>query len=190
MSSHYFGLIAENETDCNTIREIIRRVLNHPRVRTEIRASNGCNKLRKKLVANLNDLSSKGCNVFIIVHDLDRDRQNGCLNDETKLRSILEALTSKVSNKHICIPIEEIEAWFWADPEIIKSIGRSTGKAHPNPHLIKSPKEELERLSKSNNSKPRYSNNMNTELAKKLNLELCSKRCPSFKNLIEFLRSL
>jgi hypothetical protein len=31
---------------------------------------------------------------------------------------------------------------------------------------------------------------MNVELAEMLNLELCSNRCPSFKNLLNFLQSL
>ncbi len=133
-----------------------------------------------------------GCNAFIIVHDLDRNPQNDSLNDEATLRETLEASASKVEgiNKHVCIPVEELEAWFWSDPDVVKHVGRGKGEAKANPHLIIRPKEELIRLSKSENRKPRYSTNTNVELAEMLNLELCSNRCPSFKNLLSFLNSL
>ena len=135
---------------------------------------------------------NEGCSIFIIVHDLDRNPQNDSLNNETELRSKLEKLSSGVEsfNKHICIPIEELEAWFWSDPEVIKYLGGEKGKAHPNPHEIKSPKEKLIELSVGENRKPRYSTNMNVELAERLNLNICSNRCASFKNLLNFLRSL
>jgi hypothetical protein len=73
---------------------------------------------------------------------------------------------------------------------VVKYVGRGKGNAHPNPHLIIKPKEKLIQLSIGENRKPRYSTNMNVELAEKLNLELCATRCPSFKNLLDFLQSL
>jgi Domain of unknown function (DUF4276) len=127
---------------------------------------------------------------FIIVHDLDRNPENDALNDEVKLRKTLEASSSDVTNKCICIPIEEIEAWFWSDKEVVHHIGQGKGNARANPHLISQPKEKLIELSKGENRKPRYSTNMNVELAEMLDLEICADRCPSFKDLVEFLKSL
>jgi hypothetical protein len=137
-------------------------------------------------------MTREGCDAFIIVHDLDRNPKNNSLNDEKQLRDHLELSCSNINSirKYICIPIEELEAWFWSDPEVVKYVGRGKGKAHPNPHLIIKPKEELIKLSIGENRKPRYSTNMNLELAEKLNLELCATRCPSFKNLLDFLQSL
>ena len=191
MSNIKIALIAEDETDCAAIRKIVHRVLG-TEVATKKWASNGCSALKKKLTAKLKVLSSEGCNIFIVVHDLDRNPQNGSLNDEKALYSKLEVLSSEIKSysKHICIPIEELEAWFWSDPEVIKYLGGEKGKAHPNPHEIKSPKEKLIELSRDGNRKPRYSTNMNVELAARLNLDLCSDRCPSFNNLLKFLRSL
>ncbi|MDD1428000.1 DUF4276 family protein [Dolichospermum sp. ST_sed9] len=191
MSNIKIALIAEDDTDCDAIRKIVHRVLGED-VTTKKWVSKGCSALKKKLTAKLKVLSNEGCSIFIIVHDLDRNPQNDSLNNETELRSKLEKLSSGVEsfNKHICIPIEELEAWFWSDPEVIKYLGGEKGKAHPNPHEIKSPKEKLIELSVGENRKPRYSTNMNVELAERLNLNICSNRCASFKNLLNFLRSL
>jgi len=97
-------------------------------------------------------MSNEGCNAFIIVHDLDRNPQNNALNDEEKLRKTLEKSTSEVGsiNKHICIPIEELEVWFWSDPDVIRHVGRGRGEAKLNPCLITKPKEQLISLSATN----------------------------------------
>jgi Domain of unknown function (DUF4276) len=189
MSDCVIALIAEDDTDCDTIRKIVHRVLGK-QTKTKKWSSGGCSKLRRKLAANLAALSKAGCNAFIIVHDLDRNPENDSLNDEVKLRKTLQDNSSDVTNKCICIPIEEIEAWFWSDPEVVHNIGQGKGNAKANPHLISQPKEKLIELSKGENRKPRYSTNMNVELAEMLDLEICAERCPSFKDLIKFLKSL
>lgn len=191
MTDCLIALIGEDETDCNTVRKIVHRVLGQS-VGTKKWASKGSGILKRKLKSQLKILSSKGCNAFIIIHDLDRNPLNNSLNDEVKLRQALESLSSDLpeSTKHICIPIEELEAWFWSDPEVVQHVGKSKGKAHPNPHQINKPKEKLIALSVGENRKPRYSTNMNVELAEKLNIEICSKRCPSFQELLCFLDSL
>jgi hypothetical protein len=191
MSNPLIGIIAEDDTDCNTVREIIHRVLG-TNIGTKKWASKGCGSLKRKLNAHLQALSNAGCNVAIIIHDLDRNPHNDSLNNELELRRTLEKLASNAKGirKHICIPIEELEAWFWCDQKVISHVGGGKGKAHASPHLIKEPKEELIKLSVGENRKPRYSTNTNVELAAMLDLELCSNRCPSFNNLLIFLRSL
>jgi Domain of unknown function (DUF4276) len=189
MNDCVIALIAEDDTDCATLRKIVHRVLGKE-TKTKKWASDGCSKLRRKLAAKLSVLSNEGCDAFIIVHDLDRNPENGSLNDEAKLRNTLESSASKVANRHICIPIEEIEAWFWSDPEVVQYIGKGKGTAKSNPHLISQPKEELIKLSIGENRKPRYSTNMNVELAEILDLEICAERCSSFSALVRFLQSL
>jgi Domain of unknown function (DUF4276) len=183
------AVITEDETDYKVVRKIIHRVLDK-NIKTKNWSSKGCGKLKRKLTAHLLEMSKAGYNAFIIVHDLDRNPENNSLNDESDLREKLESSSSVVTNKHICIPIEEMEAWFWSDPEVIKYIGKGKGSAKSNPHMISQPKEKLIELSKGENRKPRYSTNMNLELAEMLDLEICADRCPSFKDLIEFLKSL
>lgn len=109
------GLIAEDITDCDAVEQIIRRVLNDPSVRIIHWAARGCGNLRKELSKTIKAMSKKDCNTYVIVHDL--DRKNGELNDESILRASLEKsmIELKGINRHICIPIEELEAWFWAD---------------------------------------------------------------------------
>lgn len=191
MSRITIALIAEDDTDCDAIRKIVHRVLGSD-IKTKRWASKSCSTLKKDLSKKLTAMSKEGCNAFIIVHDLDRDPNNNSLNDEKKLRSDLEVKCSVIAGirKHICIPIEELEAWFWSDPEVISYVGRGNGKASSSPHLISKPKEALIRLSVGENRKPRYSTNMNAELAERLNLELCSDRCPSFRDLLDFLQKL
>jgi Domain of unknown function (DUF4276) len=188
MSSVMIALIAEDDTDCKAVRKIIHRVLGND-IGTKNWASKGCSTLKRKLPSKLKAMSNDGCTAFIIIHDLDRSPQNGNLNDEAELRQVLEKASSELSSvkKHICIPAEELEAWFWSDPNVIKHIGRGKGKAHPNPHLVVKPKEKLIELSAGENRKPRYSTNMNVELAEILDLDICSKYCPSFQELIRFL---
>jgi Domain of unknown function (DUF4276) len=191
MMNSVIALIAEDETDCKAVRKIIHRVLGNG-IGTKNWASKGCSTLKRKLPSKLKAMSNDGCTAFVIIHDLDRSPQNGNLNNEAELRQVLEKASSEISSmkKHICIPIEELEAWFWSDPNVIRHIGRGKGKAHPNPHLIVKPKEKLIELSAGENRKPRYSTNMNVELAEILDLDICSKHCPSFQELIAFLQSL
>ena len=185
------ALIAEDNTDCEAVREIVHRVLGE-KTQTKKWASNGCHHLRRKLSAKMMALSNEGCNAFIIVHDLDRNPANGSLNDEAKLRTNLEKSITNFGKitKHICIPIEELEAWFWSDPTVIQHLGGQKAKAHPNPQSITKPKEKLIELSKGENRKPRYSTNDNARLAKMLDFDICSQRCSSFRKLLEFLNNL
>jgi hypothetical protein len=191
MSKLRIAVIAEDNTDCDAIKNIVRRVLGE-NVSTKTWASNGCSTLRRKLSVKLSSLSDDGCNAFIVIHDLDRNPENGMLNDEAQLRRVLEKSASDInrSARHICIPIEELEAWFWSDPKVIEYIGKGKGKSSKNPHLLAKPKEELIKLSRDEKRRPRYSVNMNAELAEMLDLDLCAQRCESFRGLKQFLESL
>ncbi len=113
MSKLRIALIAEDQTDCEAVREIVHRVLGRE-VTTKPWATKGCSILERKLPAIFNLFVRDGFNAFIIVRDLDRNPQNNMLNDEAKCRKKLEASASIVKNipTLICIPIEELEAWF------------------------------------------------------------------------------
>jgi hypothetical protein len=191
--SRSFGVIVEDQTDGDVIRVLARRVLG-ANVAIKVRPQKGCSKIKAKaqrVVADL--LAQHEISDIIIVHDLDRDPNTKQLNDEISLRTLLSdccVVDSRRVNRFICIPVEELEAWFWSDIQIVRHVGRGSGNAHLNPHTVVRPKEALQRLSRAANGKPRYSTQNNAELAEKLDLTVCAARCPSFSSLLSFLRNL
>lgn len=191
MSKLRIGVLAEDATDCAALAMLICRIAPRASIGIERYAGKGCSHLRRKAEAHLKDAARRGCSAAIILHDLDRNPSNNELNDEGVLRQRLEALpVPKDLQRLVCIPVEELEAWFWADPAVIREVGRGDGKALPSPHLLKRPKEELIRLSIGANRKPRYSTNDNAKLAEKLDLALCAKRCTSFRSLHDFIERI
>jgi hypothetical protein len=191
--SHKVCVIVEDQTDGDVIRVVLRRTVGN-NAAVKIRSQKGCANIKAKAKRIIEDeYLRNGVSHIIVVRDLDRRPQANVLNDEAELRrSLTECChTPDISvQKLICIPVEELEAWFWSDPEILKLVaGGKETKAHPEPHRIASPKEKLERLSRDKGGKPRYSTQDNRDLAEKLDLELCVNRCPSFKALIQFAKA-
>jgi Domain of unknown function (DUF4276) len=191
VSAIRFGVLAEDATDCNAVAVLVRRIAREVTaapIGIDKHSTDGCAELRKKAGARMRQMVGDGCAAAIVVHDLDRSPNNYGLNDEADLRKRLEAIEVPPGlARLICIPVEELEAWFWADPVVVQIVGRGKGKDHASPHLIKQPKEQLQRLSKAANGKPRYSTNNNEALAEKLDLAICARRCPSFRALQEFV---
>ena len=182
------GVLVEDETDCATIKELVRRLL-APATHIGIhgRSGFGCSSLRRKAGSWIRELTARGCTGFILVHDLDRDPQSNALNDERRLRQALSIHTESCNAHLICIPIEEIEAWFWSDPALVRKIGRGQGRDARQPHNIQQPKEALIRLSRDAGGRPLYSQNDNPKLASALDLDLCARRCPAFAELRAFV---
>jgi hypothetical protein len=178
------GIIAEDKTDVETIQVLARRI-DDPRLPVVGRAPAGGTKILAKTPAFLAEFSRHGCDGVVVVHDLDRS-PTGDLNDEAALRQRL----SKVAGQAlICVPIEELEAWFWSDPAVLAQVGGHACAAHANPHKLRSPKEELRRLSRRGGARPRYATADNPRLAESLDLDLCASRCPAFQDLRSFLLS-
>lgn len=188
------GVLTEDETDSAALGVLIRRIAKETSnlsVGIDPRHGRGCSHLRRKAESNLKELARQGCAGVVLLHDLDRNPSNGELNDERELRCRLEEIeVPRGLQRLVCIPVEELEAWFWADPSVVQEVGRGKGQAHATPHAIKKPKEKLMSLSIGANRKPRYSTNDNVRLADKLDLDLCALRCPSFHSLKEFVLRL
>jgi Domain of unknown function (DUF4276) len=190
------GIIAEDETDYLTLRELILRSFKFF-LPTGIQVSitgkygGGCGKVRRKAAAWARVMNAEGVNIFILVHDLDRWKETNALNDISKLEKTLKEIPfPKNCKSHICIPIEEIEAWFWSDLNTIKTVGRGKGKHSISPHNISKPKEKLIKLSYDEGKKPLYDTNDNPKLAKILDLTVCRNSCTAFDGLINFLIGL
>lgn len=190
------GVIGEDETDCATVAVLIRRIIDAPAgrgiaVKKKYPPSGGSGKVRRDAAKYMRELERSGCGAVVLVHDLDRAPVSGELNDEATLRRKLEAIdVPRDLLRHICIPIEEIEAWFWSDHGVLDLVGKGQGKASPAPHTIRSPKEALRRLSGRAHHKPVYSTNDNPRLAEALDLARCAAVCPAFRALREFVLQL
>ncbi len=196
MADIALGVLAEDDNDCKTIRVLVRRIFEERGIapgawKLHPRAAQGCAKLRHKTEPWLAELAERGCTAAILLHDLDRNPLNGDLNDEPSLRRDLSAIpVPKGLQRLVCIPVEEIEAWFFASENILTKLGGKGQKAHPSPHLIARPKEKLIALSRGENRRPRYSQNDNFKLAEELDLIECAKRCPAFGALRNFVLAL
>lgn len=188
------GILAEDLTDCKTIEVLVDRLLSASGLHVSFfrRGKDGCAHLKRKAKAWMAELTEKGCSALILVHDLDRNPSNHTLNDEAELRSRLSQLpVPRGVALHICIPVEELEAWFWSCPTALDQVAPGHGQASVSrsPHLLKQPKEALIRLSaKQRGGKARYTTQQNPELAQRLDLDLCASRCPSFRDLRSFLQ--
>jgi len=196
MTAIGIGVLAEDQTDCDALVILVRRIAKQakvPTIRVPSYASRGCAKLRAKAESQMKLMLDDGCSAVVLVHDLDRNPNNQQLNDAGKLRRELEQLTDSIgSRRHICIPIEELEAWFWSDQATVSKAtrGNDKAKAQPSPHLIVKPKEALARLSRGLKGKSRYDTKDNKDLAEILDLPLCESRCPSFRDLAHFIRTV
>jgi hypothetical protein len=180
------GIIAEEESDFNSIKVLVGRIVSNGSLKFNGFHPGGCSKIKRKAGEYANILATKGCNMLIFVHDLDR-------NDLKKLKKEIEEKLkgNPIENCLICIPIEEIEAWFLSDQEGIKKIFKleKFQKIKGLPEEIISPKESLEKCIRwSSNKKIYLTTSHNEILASKLSIEKMKQKCPSFKDFYIFLK--
>jgi len=113
MAELVLGVLGEDRNDCDVLHTLIQRIVAERNVPTEKlkvhkRGQNGCATLRRKAEPWMRELAERGCRSVIIIHDRDR-------NDETQLRQRLSGLAVPAGvQRHVCIPVEEIEAWFFS----------------------------------------------------------------------------
>jgi hypothetical protein len=196
MADLELGVLAEDRNDCDVIRVLCRRILEERGIgpgswRLHPRAGKGCSKLRRNAERWLVELANRGCHAAIILHDLDRNPLNGELNDVVALERALSAISvPRKLTRLICIPAEEIEAWFFSSEKVLSRACGKPQKPHPSPHQIRRPKEKLIALSRDANKRPRYSENDNPKLAEDLDLVECARRCIAFDGLKRFVLGL
>jgi hypothetical protein len=180
------GIIAEDNSDFETSKVLIKRIIKKDNITFKKAIGNGCGKVKRKALDYSKDLNKRGCNLLILLHDLDR-------NNLTTLKSELETKLkgSPIEKYFVCIPIEEIEAWFLSDPNGIREALnlRKAPNIKGQPQQIKSPKEKLEELvSISSNKEKIYLNTKHNEIiATKLCIDTARKKCDSFSKLYDFL---
>ncbi|MFO0643858.1 MAG: DUF4276 family protein [Polyangiaceae bacterium] len=179
------GVIVEDETDFDALKVLVRRIVEAagpgPQPKVRKRGQRGCGPISQKIKAWMADLVLQGCTKLIVVRDRDA-RTEASIRQELQKHPPPAAAT-------VCIPVEELEAWFWSDLHVLRLVAPDARnlKAPANPHLVKSPKEKLEALSVDARRRPRYSNSDNARLAETLGLDVCAAKCPSFRHFRDFV---
>ena len=180
------GLIVEDDSDFKALKEIIKRLTARDDIAFKKKIANGCGRMKNKCAAWANELSRRGCDLIILVHDLDR---KDIRTLEPSLKGALSVSSHR--NSYVCIPVEELEAWFLSCPDAIKttfSLSRSP-KISGLPETITSPKEKIrDYVSHISQNERVYLNTRHNEvLARNIDLDEVARKCPSFEKLNSFM---
>jgi hypothetical protein len=179
------GLIAEDESDIETLKELLRRITGKANIGFKNFVGRGCGKIKRKSDDWAKQLKDRGCQVLILVHDLDR-------NNFTELYTSIENNLKPflIKETFISIPIEEMESWFLSDGKGVKAALnlKKEIKAYHNPETVKSPKEVLgKEIEKASNDTKIYLNTKhNVLIAQHLDIDKVKAKCESFKKLHAF----
>ncbi len=184
-NSKLVGLIAEDESDIESIKEFIRRITGKHNIGFKHFIGRGCGKIKRKGDDWAKQLKDRCCKVLILVHDLDE-------NNYTDLYNLISNNLSPFVIKEtlILIPIQEMEAWFLSDPKAIRKTFnlKKEPKNFSHPENINSPKEVLARVIEklSANSKIYLNTKHNVLLAKNTNIQTLKTKCKSFNSFHQF----
>lgn len=136
------GVIAEDTSDVDVLNIIVRKIARKPySIRRFV--GHGCGRIRKQCRGWAQTLKDRGCQLLVIVHDLDA---NNLQQLERTLREALGA--SPIAEHIIVIPVRELEAWLLADHKAIERTFRFKSPLGQvaNPEGIQRPKERLRDL--------------------------------------------
>lgn len=181
------GIIAEDNSDFESFKILIKRITQNENLSFKKAIGNGCGRIKRKADSYCKDLKNRGCNMIILVNDLDRNNYLELHKDLSK-----KMVFHPENCAFLCIPIEEIEAWFLSDPEGLKSAMNL--KKKPNikrlPEQVESPKEYLGEIVSiySNNERLYLNTKHNPIISAKISIDLMKNKCPSFKGLHDFLK--
>ena len=179
------GIIAEDNSDFEAVKVLIARIIDRDNFSFKRRVGNGCGRVKQNALKYAKNLNNRGCDMLILIHDLDKNN----------LAELLKKLQNKIKDapfdkKFVCIPIEELEAWFLSDPVSIKTTFnlKRQPKFSGLPETVNSPKEVLaDQISKCSDKQINFLPINNKIIAANVNLDLIKEKCPSFDLLHTFL---
>lgn len=182
------AVLAEDKSDYETLKILIRRLLDEPQLAVRGKGYGGCGELFSKGARDITTWNKLGSKKFVICVDADGDEQGR----RNRIKSDVVDKTTVAAGCCVLVPVEEIEAWILADVaavgKVITGWKNASSLNIQSPESIRRPKERLEELSRGDNFKPRYSHaSHNPAVARHLDLQRIEKKCPSFKRLKEFL---
>jgi hypothetical protein len=188
MSSKLLGVIAEDKSDVDTLKNIISNVLNNSSIKVKPKLGKGCGKIKRKCKSWANELKDMGCTRLIILCDCDNN------DPHVLMEELKKSLGPAPISKHIIsIPIQELEAWLLSDPNGLKvSLNlRYKPQIRGDLESIQSPKEFLGNVVKKYSAKKiKYVNTIyNDKIAKYIDVNEIYRKCNSFKPLFNFVKT-
>jgi len=185
--SKVIGLIAEDMSDIDVLRTLIRKVSGKTVLKTQHFVGHGCGKIIGKCNQWAHDLKRRGCTSLIVVQDLDNKTLVQLVND---LKNALQPCP--ISRNIAVIPVQMIEAWLLSDAKAIsKALNLlDTVNEIPNPEALLNPKSRLGEIIRiRSRGEKRYANTIhNAKIANEIRVDRL-RRCRSFKPFESFIRN-
>lgn len=184
-----YGVIGEHDSDAVMIRTFIHRLAYNSRTPVVTFGYGGCGQMLRKGAGKLRDFRSQGCTRFVVCYDTDGDDR--AEREAEALDRIVSPANLPAGSCLVLVPTEEIEAWILADADhaIPHLFHTWTAPDTPSPETVPSPKEHLERLSRTAQRRERYAHSAhNVSMAPYLALARLAQRCPSFRPLVSFVQ--
>lgn len=183
-----YAVLAEDESDADSIASIIKLIKKDNSVRVLKKGYGGSGELLKNGYAQIklfND--ARDCNQFVICYDSDGDdpeeRKNQIINRIIKPSGV-------TANYCALVPVQELEAWFLSDLNAVKNIFRNLNlnPDYPQPELLNNPKEILRHRLKGLKPVPKYVNGIhNPQIASSLDIDVVLRKCRSFSPLFDLV---
>jgi hypothetical protein len=149
-----YGVIGEDTSDTETLRVLIRRITQDPKLIVKTKGYGGCGEMLTKGTKQIRSFQELGLTRFVVCYDADGDDPAERL-EELMTRVIRPARC--IASCCAVIPVQELEAWILADIEAVTNIFRYwIPRPISSPEQIQNPKEHLTRLSRAQNKKPIY----------------------------------
>lgn len=184
-----FAVLAEDESDVKCLSVLIKRIA---KTNLSVRGHGfkGGGNLLNKGAAVINNINrTHGVKNFIICIDSD-GKDVATLEQLIQEKVIDKVATPKDGSFCRVIATQEIEAWVLADVGAVSKVIPSIvpEKTYPRPEAIRSPKEELEKLSISRKAKPLYVHNIhNQKIMEHVSIADVYGKCGSFKVFHDFV---
>jgi hypothetical protein len=180
------GILAEDQSDVEVVKHLLRKVTPSRRFGVKQHLGNGCGKLRGKCDDWARDLANRGCKMLFLVHDLDDEEE------KTLVRNLEAKLLSCPIASLVVIPIREIEAWLLCDAEAIRKTFslKSLPKCPASPESIPDPKGKLEELVwRCSEKRKRYLHTAHNEKIAQFVSILTLRKCRAFRYLEEYWKT-
>lgn len=183
------AIFGEDQTDHETLKIIARKILRDDSLAIKGRGYSGGEELLRNANRDIGVLQSMGWKAFVICIDSDSNTV------QDRLKEVQDKISSPLNTSDklaVVVPVEELESWLLADMAAVGKLFTGwkgcSSIEHSHPEHIKSPKENLRKLSEKGQARPRYADTKdNAKIARHLCLKTLHRKCPSYRVFEEFI---